>query len=135
MQQDRRQFFQSLIAGGATVRRTRKHVPHTQNVCLYHGPMAIPDYVAGAVREDPTPHKATGRGTHLLSRYAEADGTVWLFRCQIPSHRGMVGEIVRTPLGRRIRVHCWSAATPGTYDEPMTIVERKRPQQEIPCAN
>ena len=52
-----------------------------------------------------------------MSRYAEPDGTVYVFRCQIPEHRGMVGEIVRTPLGR-MRVHCWSAANPGEYREP-----------------
>jgi len=117
---ERREFFQSLIAGGATVRKTRKRVrgAHAADIRLYHGPMTIPPHVAEAVREDPTPHRATGRGTHLNSRYAEADGTVWLFRCQIPAHRGMVGEIMRAPIGGRIRVHCWSAARPGEYKTP-----------------
>ena len=86
--------------------------------------MQIPAHVYEAVREDPTPHRSTGRGAHLVSRYAEADGTVWLFRCQIPEHRGMVGEIVRTPLGRT-RVHCWSAADPGAYKTPTEQLERR----------
>ena len=122
---DRRGFLQSLVALGADTRRTRKRVPksHAQDVRLYHGPMTIPAHVAEAVREDPTPHRASGRGTHLVSRYAEADGTVWLFRCRIPTHRGMVGEIVRTPIGR-YRIHCWSAATPSPspYREPEQII-------------
>lgn len=123
---ERREFFQSLIAGGATVRRTRKHVKHSEDVRLYHGPMSIPAYVYEAVREDPSPMRATGRGGHLVSRYAEADGTVWIFRSQIPEHRGMVGEIVRTPIGRH-RVHCWSSATPADmYREPAAIIERLR---------
>lgn len=121
---ERREFFQSLIAGGATVRKNRKRVKgaHRQDIRLYHGPMQIPPHVAEAVREDPTPHRATGRGTHLLSRYADADGTVWLFRCQIPAHRGMVGEIVQSPIGQRKRIHCWSAATPGVYRMPEEII-------------
>ena len=125
---ERREFFQSLIAGGATVRKNRKRVKgsHRQDVRLYRGPMEIPAHVAEAVREDPTPHRATGRGTHLVSRYAEADGTVWLFRCQIPAHRGMLGEIVQVPVGKRIRVHCWSAATPGVYRIPEQIVATRR---------
>ena len=125
--QDRRTFLQSLVAGGATVRKTRRRVPgsHSNNIRLYHGPMTIPPHIAEAVREDPSPLRATGRGTHLVSRYAEADGTVWLFRCQIPAHRGMVGEIVQAPIGRRIRVHCWSAATPGEYREPAELIARK----------
>ena len=60
-----------------------------------------------------------------VAAYAEADGTVWLFRCQIPAHRGMVGEIVQAPIGRRIRVHCWSAARPGEYSEPAELIARK----------
>jgi hypothetical protein len=117
---ERRDFLQSLVAGGATVRKNRKRVKgaHRQDIRLYHGPMQIPPHVAEAVREDPTPHRATGRGTHLVSRYADADGMVWLFRCQIPSHRGMVGEIVQAPIGLRKRIHCWSAATPGEYLTP-----------------
>ena len=129
--QDRRHFLQSLIAGGATVRKTRKHVPHTSDVRLYHGPMAIPERIAEAIWEDPTLHRATGRGTHLVSRFAELDGAVWLFRCGVPSHRGMLGEIVRTPLGR-VRVHCWSAALPGKYREPSEIIECKAARLEPP---
>ena len=125
---ERREFFQSLIAGGAAVRKNRKRVPraHAGNTRTYHGPMTIPDHVYEAVREDPSPMRATGRGTHLVSRYAEADGTVYVFRCQIPASRQMVGEIVRTPLGR-IRVHCWSAATPRSGPRTMTTKRSKRP--------
>jgi hypothetical protein len=99
---ERRKFFQTLIAGGATVRKTRKRVPraHSGDIRLYHGPMQVPTHVYEAVREDPSPMRASGRGTHLVSRYADPDGTVWLFRCQIPAHRGMVGEIVQAPIGR-----------------------------------
>ena len=121
---ERREFFKRLIAGGATVRKTRRHVRHTGGQRIYHGPMTIPPHVADAVREDPTPHRATGRGTHLVSRYAEPNATIWLFRCQIPTHRGMVGEIICTPLGR-LRVHCWSAALPGEYLEPAEIIVRR----------
>lgn len=124
----RREFFQSLIAVGATPRRTRKGTKHAGDIQLYHGPMQVPEHVAECVREDPTPHKATGRGRHWVTRYAEADGTVWLFRCGIPFHRGMVGEIVRTPLGRH-RVHCWSAAELGEYKSPEALIARKVIQQ------
>ena len=101
----RNEFFRSLIAGGATVRDTRGRgkVKHL-DIRLYHGPMQIPAHVAEALREDPTPHRTKDR--HFVSRYADADGTVWLFRCQVPAHRGMVGEIVQTPIGQRKRVHC-----------------------------
>lgn len=127
MPDSRREFFQSLIAGGATLTKTRKHVPraHSNNIRLYHGPMEIPAYVYEAVREDPSLYKSTGTsGGHPVSRYAEPDGRVWLFRCGIPAHRGMVGEIVRAPIGQRIRVHCWSAATPATYRTPAEIIAR-----------
>ena len=126
---ERREFFRSLIAAGAVPRKTRKRVPqsHAGDIRLYHGPMTIPPHVYEAVREDPTPHRATGRGSHLVSRFADPDATVWLFRCQIPEHRGMVGEIVRTPIGR-IRVHCWSAATPGGYRTPAELIEVRPPE-------
>jgi len=126
---ERREFFQSLIAGGATICKNRKRVTprHRQDVQIYHGPMQIPPHVYEAVREDPTPHRATGRGTHLVSRYAEQGGTVWLFRCQIPESRAMVGEIVRTPEGN-LRIHCWSAARHGyIYREPAEIVTLHEP--------
>lgn len=125
----RREFFQSLIAAGAVPRKTRKAVKHAGDIQLYHGPMQVPEHVAECVREDPTPHKATGRGRHWVTRYAEANGTVWLFRCGIPFHRGMVGEIVRTPLGRH-RVHCWSAAELGEYKSPESLIVGKIRQPE-----
>ncbi len=132
---DRRKFFQGLIAGGASVRKNRKRVAHRQDVVLYRGPMEIPAHVYEAVREDPTPHRATGRGTHLVSRYVEPDGTVWLFRCQIPAHRGMVGEIVQgRPSDARRRVHCWQAADPGSYRTPEQLLAnhiQKRPASPI----
>jgi hypothetical protein len=125
---ERRDFFKSLIAGGATVRKNRKRAPksHRQDIRLYHGPMQIPAHVYEAVREDPSPMRATGRGSHLVSRYADPDGTVWLFRCQIPAHRGMVGEIVQVPVGQRKRIHCWSAAQPAdSYREPSEIISAR----------
>lgn len=110
---DRRSFFRSLIAAGAVPRKTRKHVKHSDDVRLYHGPMVIPAHVAEAVREDPTPMRAAGRGSHLMSRYAEpGESTVYVFRCAIPAHRTMIGDIRRTALGR-IRVSCWSACDPA----------------------
>lgn len=131
---ERRAFFQSLIAGGATLRKNRKHVKggHASDIRLYHGPMSIPLHVAEAVREDPTPHRATGRGTHLVSRYADADGTVWLFRCQIPATRQMVGEIVQAAIGQRKRIHCWSAATPGQYRTPDELLANRHQTPEGP---
>ena len=128
MEQDRRSFFQSLIAAGAIPKKTRKRVPksHAGDIRLYHGPMLIPAHVAECVREDPSPLRATGRGTHLVSRYADPDGTVWLFRCQIPASRAMVGEIMQVPIGQRKRIHCWSAATPGNYLEPSEILIRRQ---------
>ena len=131
---ERREFFKSLIAGGAIPRKNRKHVQHTDAV-LYRGPMTIPAHVYEAVREDPCLCHATGRPGHgrkghLVSRYAEADATVYLFRCQIPASRQMVGEVVRTELGR-LRVHCWTAASPGNYDEPLAIVERKAQRDTV----
>ena len=127
MSQDRRQFFQSLIAGGATVvkRPRRCDIRHTDDNVIYHGPMLIPERVAAIVAEHPA-IKRSNRTSHLVSRYAENSWT-WLFRCQIPEHRKMVGEIVRTPAGA-IRVHCWSTADPERYtrnDEPTTILAAK----------
>ena len=121
---ERRQFFQSLIAGGAAVGSRpegRNRRAHHQGERLYHGPMGIPERIAAIVAEFPGLKRTTSR--HLVSRYAEA-GWVWLFRCQIPASRQMVGEIVRTPEGS-IRVHCWSAARDTACDEPAAIIERK----------
>lgn len=125
---ERREFFKSLVAGGATVaerteRRNRR--AHHHDEIVYHGPMLIPERVALIVAEHPA-IKRTTHGSHLVSRYAE-NGWTWLFRCQVPTHRKMVGEIVRTPVGD-IRVHCWSAADPERYtrnDEPVAIVTAK----------
>lgn len=122
---ERREFFRSLIAGGATVsqrpeRRNRR--VHHEGTKLYHGPLLIPEYVAGIVAAHPA-IKRTTHGGHLVSRYADAAYT-WLFRCQIPESRAMVGEIVCTPEGK-LRIHCWSAARPGEYREPAEIVAAK----------
>ena len=125
---ERREFFKSLIAGGATVserteRRNRRE--HHRDEIMYHGPMLIPERVAAIVAEHPA-IKRTTHGAHLVSRYSET-GWTWLFRCQVPAHRKLVGEIVRTPAGG-IRVHCWSAADPERYtrnDEPTTILAAK----------
>ena len=126
--QDRREFFRSLIAGGAAVsqrpeRRNRRE--HHAGERIYLGPMIVPERVAAIVAEHPAIKRTTHQ--HLVSRYAES-GCTWLFRCQIPASRQMVGEIVRTPEGST-RVHCWSAANPGEYREPQEIIERKRAPQ------
>ena len=123
---ERREFFSSLIAGGATVakRPQRRDIRHADEV-IYRGPMLIPERVALIIADHPA-IKRCNRNGHLVSRYAEG-GWTWLFRCQIPAHQKMVGEIVRTPAGA-IRVHCWSAADPERYtrnDEPTTILAAK----------
>lgn len=129
---ERRDFFKSLVAAGAVPQKTRKHTDHSGDIRIYHGPMEIPAHVYEAVREDPALCYATGRPGHgrkghLVSRYADPDGTVWIFRCQIPEHRGMVGEIIQTPIGQRKRIHCWSAATPAdTYKAPAELLERRQ---------
>jgi len=121
---DRRDFFRSLIAGGATVKERparRNRRAHHEATRLYHGPMLIPAYIANIVASHPGLAKTTHG--HLVSRYADAMHT-WLFRCQIPDSRAMVGEILRTPEGK-LRVHCWSAARPvDTYREAEEIVRR-----------
>lgn len=123
---ERREFFQSLIAGGAAVgqrpeRRNRR--AHHKNARIYHGPMMIPERIAAIVAEHPSVKRTTDR--HLVSRYAEG-GWVWLFRCQIPESRAMVGEIVLAEAGQ-IRVHCWSAARLDgrAIAEPAEIVGRQ----------
>ena len=106
---ERREFFKSLIAGGASMRerpRAKNRRAHHTGERLYHGPMEIPEDIVRIIAAHPAIKKTTCR--HLVSRYANT-GWVWLFRCQIPESRQMVGEIIRTPEGK-IRVHCWSAA-------------------------
>lgn len=128
---ERREFFQSLIAGGASVksrREGRNRRAHHQNERVYHGPMAIPERIAAIVADHPGLKRTTDR--HLVSRYAE-EGWTWLFRCQIPASRQMVGEIVRTPEGK-MRVHCWSAARDTSAEEPAVIVGRKSPVAPAP---
>ena len=108
---ERREFFKSLIAGGASMRerpRAKNRRAHHTGERLYHGPMEIPEDIVRIIAAHPAIKKTTCR--HLVSRYANT-GWVWLFRCQIPESRQMVGEIIRTPEGK-IRVHCWSAARP-----------------------
>ena len=84
--QDRREFFRALIAGGATVRDTRgrRKVKHRREDLPWTDDNT--GHIAEAVREDPTPHRTKDR--HFVSRYAEADGTVYLFRCRIPAAAG-----------------------------------------------
>lgn len=124
--QDRREFFRSLIAGGAVVsqrpERRNRRAHHTNDV-VYSGPLIVPERVAAIVAEHPAIKRTTHQ--HLVSRYAEA-GYTWLFRCQVPAHRAMVGEVVQTPEGA-IRVHCWSAADPARTcgGEPAAIIARK----------
>ena len=125
---ERREFFRSLIAGGAGVRqrpqdrnKQRRHVDEQ----LYRGPMTIPERVAGIVAEHPAIKKTTFR--HLASHYSEG-GITWVFRCQIPASRQMVGELVRTTDGK-YRVHCWSVATPGEYRTPEELLLARRPDE------
>lgn len=130
---ERREFFRSLIAGGATVKVRAEHrnrKAHHQNEVIHHGPMEIPERIASIVAEHPA-IKRTTHGGKLVSRYAEGSWT-WLFRCQVPATRLMIGEIVRTPEGNT-RVHCWSAARPDRHaiDTPMAILARKRPPSPV----
>lgn len=122
MDESRRDFFASLVGGGATVTqrvRSKNRRVHHRDTVLYHGPMTIPAHVAECVRESPELARSTCR--HLLARYADADGIIYRFRCRVPDHRGMVGEIVRTQ-ANAVRLHCWSAAKLGEYREPTDIV-------------
>ncbi len=129
---ERREFFKSLVAGGATVRKTKHRARggHAGDVRLYRGPMTIPAHVAEMVREDPTPHRAIGRGSHLASRYS-AGGWTWLFRCQIPASRQMVGEVIRKEHGG-YRVHCWQTADPGAYRTPEELLANRRIPEDAP---
>lgn len=130
MSMERRQFFRTLAAGGASVaqrpqlRNVRKH--HRDEM-VYHGPMLIPEDVARIIAEHPAIKKTTHR--HLTSRYAQ-DGCTWLFRCQIPASRQMVGDIRRTQDGH-MRVTCWSAARAGeTYPDAAKLVAPPAPAEE-----
>ena len=133
--QDRRQFFQSLIAGGAVVRERaerRNSRTHHRDEVLYRGPMTIPAHIAAIVTEHPGLVRTTS-GRHVAMRYSDL-GTVYLLRSRVPEHRGMVGEIVQTAADA-IRIHCWSAALPGEYQEPGAIIERKTKRLAPPaCA-
>ena len=121
---ERREFFKSLIAGGATARirperrNERKH--HTGEI-MYRGPLTIPERVSAIVAEHPGLCRTTSR--HLVMRYVDR-GTVYLFRARVPEHRAMVGEIVRTFTGA-LRVHAWSAADP-VEDWPEWLKETDR---------
>jgi len=133
MENTRRSFFSALVAGGATVTNTLAGLPlkhrkadKLRGTRLYHGPMFIPPDVTALIREDPALHRTRQR--KLVSRYAE-DGVTWLFRCEIPASRAMVGEVVRTPEGTH-RVHCWSAATSARRDA-REIIERASPPPAV----
>ena len=136
---ERREFFQSLIAGGATVRQRGTHQKHSGGTVLYRGPMTIPEHVVAALAQNPGLYRTSGRGTHLLSRYADRErngkgsGAVYIFRCQIPAHRAMVGEIVLSD--GHYGVHCWQAADPSDYSEPLEIAARKNSAQHAATSN
>ena len=131
----RRDFFRSLVAGGASVSHglTGRHLNHrtagVRNERLYHGPMEIPTDVAEAIRESPdlsrTRHTG-GVGRGLCARYTDADGVRWRMLSAIGESRQMVGEIVRTAEGA-IRVHCWTIARPGEYRDARAIIARHTP--------
>lgn len=123
----RRDFFRSLVAGGATVtsdlsgqplkHRKRDKQP---NIRLYHGPMLVPPDVAEILRESPDLHRTRSR--HLVGRYADADGTTWLIRTRVPDSRAMVGDIVRQQDGH-LRITCWSAARISpTYRDARALI-------------
>jgi hypothetical protein len=139
MPESRRSFFQSLVAGGATVNTglSGKPLKHRKsdkqpNQRMYHGPMLVPADVAECLRESPDLHKT--RATHLVARYVDGDGCVWLMRTRIPESRAMVGEIVRTPEGH-YRVTCWSAATPSlTYRDARALIARHTEQEQSASA-
>lgn len=119
---ERRDFFKSLIAGGAAPKvreRGKNNRAHHKQDVVYHGPMTIPVEVAEIIATHPGLCRTTHR--HLVSRYSQ-NGRTWIFRCQIPKHRAMVGEIIRTPEGK-LRIHCWSAARlSDTYRSPDQII-------------
>jgi hypothetical protein len=128
--ESRRDFFGSLLSGGATVTnglsgRKRGHDAAT-NAVLYRGPMRIPDDVRAAVEETPNIHRTRGGKRKLAMRYS-ADGVVWLFRYAVPAHGAMVGEVVRTIEGK-YRVHAWQAAHPGEYRAATEFITRDSTQ-------
>lgn len=113
----RRDFFRSLVAGGATVTSdlSGKPLKHRKsdkapNTTLRRGPFEIPADVYEAIRESPELHKTRKR--RLAARYVDGADVTWLIMSAIPVHRGMMGEICRTPDGR-YRVHCWEIARDG----------------------
>jgi len=137
MATDRRSFFRTLVVGGAAVTDTLHGLPlkhrkadKLRGTRLYHGPMFVPPDVAEIIREDPSLHRTRER--KLVSRYAE-DGITWLFRCQIPASRAMVGEVIRTPEGT-YRVHCWSVAISARRDAREIIERSRQPEtgEELP---
>lgn len=131
MPDSRRDFFRSLVAGGATVTSDLSGLPlkHRRrdkqpNIRLYHGPMLVPPDVAEVLREDPALHRLRGGGHKLAARYADGDGTTWLMRARVPESRAMVGDIVRQSDGH-LRVTCWSAARLSpTYRDARELVAR-----------
>lgn len=122
----KREFFTTLIVDGAPLKERAEHKnrrAHHADEVVYHGPMLIPERVANAVAGSPGIARTTHG--HLVSRYVDAQFT-WRFRCQIPEHRGMVGEITYTQSGE-FRVHCWAAADERYEhkEEPAAILKRK----------
>lgn len=127
---ERRGFFRRLVAAGAAITErpaAKNRRAHHKFQKLYHGPLLIPENVAAIIAEHPAIKKTTCR--HLVSRYSFG-GVTWLFRCQVPESRAMVGEITRTPEGN-IRVHCWSAANPGRYRTPEELLARREQDTQV----
>ena len=129
---ERRNFFAAIFTA-AEIRDTRvrgSKRPKYNDTRLYRGPMVIPPDVAEAVREDPALHRTRHAGK-LVSRYCDGEGTVWLFRCPVPETRMMVGEVVKTPDGRK-RVHCWACAiSASTYPQARILNGSSQPPAAV----
>lgn len=135
---ERREFFHSLVAGGATVINDLKGKPlkhrkadKAPNTILRRGPFEVPPDVYESIREAPDLHKTRKR--RLAARYVDGANVTWLVMSAIPEARGMMGEIVRTPEGR-YRVHCWEIARAGgaPLRDARWYIEQDRQRQSPP---
>lgn len=107
---DNKEFFTRLLAGKQPVNeyqnKAKNHESHKKDIRLYHGPIVIPEDVKVAISQSSV--YRTGNSS-LAQKIVDTEGVTWLFKCEIPSHRVMVGEVMKTP-DKRYRVHGWKAA-------------------------